>query len=257
MKFVKSHGLGNDYIVIDGKKLKKKLSKKTIINICDRNYGIGSDGILILEKSKRADFKLIIYNPDGTQAEKSGNGLRIFSSFLFNHGYTKKKVFTIETKGGIVTSEFIKKTKNISYFKVAMGKAEFRSKDIPVKIKDILAVSKKIKIKNKTFVFTSVSVGNPHCVIFLKQISSKIAKEYGPYIETNKIFPKRINVQFAKIINRNKVEAEIWERGAGYTLASGSSSCAIVSAGYKLGLLDYEVDVKMPGGTPGIFTSTS
>ena len=249
MKFVKSHGLGNDYIVIDGKKLKKKLSKKTIINICDRNFGIGSDGILILEKSKRADFKLIIYNPDGTQAEKSGNGLRIFSSFLFNHGYTKKKVFTIETKGGIVTSEFIKKTKNISYFKVAMGKAEFRSKDIPVKIKDILAVSKKIKIKNKTFVFTSVSVGNPHCVIFLKQISSKIAKEYGPYIETNKIFPKRINVQFAKIINRNKVEAEIWERGAGYTLASGSSSCAIVSAGYKLGLLDYEVDVKMPGGT--------
>ena len=249
MKFVKSHGLGNDYIVIDGKKLKKKLSKKTIINICDRNYGIGSDGILILEKSKRADFKLIIYNPDGTQAEKSGNGLRIFSSFLFNHGYTKKKVFTIETKGGIVTSEFIKKTKNISYFKVDMGKAEFRSKDIPVKIKDILAISKKIKIKNKTFVFTSVSIGNPHCVIFLEQISSKIAKEYGPYIETNKIFPKRINVQFAKIINRNKVEAEIWERGAGYTLASGSSSCAIVSAGYKLGLLDYEVDVKMPGGT--------
>ena len=249
MKFVKSHGLGNDYIVIDGKQLKKKLSKKTIVKICDRNFGIGSDGILILDKSKKADFKLIIYNPDGTQAEKSGNGLRIFSSFLFNHGYTKKKVFTIETKGGIVTSEFIKKTKNISYFKVDMGKAEFKSKNIPVKIKEILAVSKKIKIKNKTFVFTSVSVGNPHCVIFLEQISSKIAKEYGPYIETNKIFPKRINVQFAKIINRNKVEAEIWERGAGYTLASGSSSCAIVSAGYKLGLLDNEVKVKMPGGT--------
>jgi|TARA_E500000075_G_scaffold20868_1_gene17669 diaminopimelate epimerase len=249
MKFVKSHGLGNDYIVIDGKQLKKKLSKKTIVKICDRNFGIGSDGILILDKSKKADFKLIIYNPDGTQAEKSGNGLRIFSSFLFNHGYTKKKVFTIETKGGIVTSEFIKKTKNISYFKVDMGKAEFKSKNIPVKIKEILAVSKKIKIKNKTFVFTSVSIGNPHCVIFLEQISSKIAKEYGPYIETNKIFPKRINVQFAKIINRNKVEAEIWERGAGYTLASGSSSCAIVSAGYKLGLLDNEVKVKMPGGT--------
>ena len=125
MKFVKSHGLGNDYIVIDGKKLKKKLSKKTIINICDRNFGIGSDGILILEKSKRADFKLIIYNPDGTQAEKSGNGLRIFSSFLFNHGYTKKKVFTIETKGGIVTSEFVKKTKNIRHISIAplMGEA--------------------------------------------------------------------------------------------------------------------------------------
>ena len=249
MKFVKSHGLGNDYIIIDGKQLKKKLSKKTIVKICDRNFGIGSDGILILDKSKKADFKLIIYNPDGTEAEKSGNGLRIFSSFLFNHGYTKKKVFTIETRGGIVTSEFINKTKNISYFKVDMGKAEFKSKNIPVKIKEILAISKKIKIKNKTFVFTSVSVGNPHCVIFLKQISSKIAKEYGPYIETNKIFPKRINVQFAKIINRNKVEAEIWERGAGYTLASGSSSCAIVSAGYKLGLLDNEVKVKMPGGT--------
>jgi diaminopimelate epimerase len=252
MKFIKSHGLGNDYIVIDGKNLKKKLSKTMIVKICDRNFGIGSDGILILDKSKKADFMLKIYNPDGTQAEKSGNGLRIFSSFLYNYGYTKKKTFTIETKGGVVTSKFIKKIKNISYFKVNMGKADFSSKNIPVKIKDALAISKKIKIKSKTFIFTSVSVGNPHCVIFLKEISSKIAKEYGPYLETNKIFPKRINVQFVKIINRNKVEAEIWERGAGYTLASGSSSCAIVSAGYKLGLLNNEVAVKMPGGTLNI-----
>ena len=249
MKFIKSHGLGNDYIVVDGKNLKKKLSKEMIMKICDRNFGIGSDGILILYKSKKADFRLKIYNPDGTQAEKSGNGLRIFSSFLYNHGYTKKKTFTIETKGGIVTSKFIKKIKKISYFKVNMGKADFNSKNIPVKVKDKLAISKKIKIKGKTFIFTSVSVGNPHCVIFLKKISSKIAKEYGPYLETNKIFPKRINVQFAKIINRKKVEAEIWERGAGYTLASGSSSCAIVSAGYRLGFLDSEVAVKMPGGT--------
>lgn len=252
MKFIKSHGLGNDYIVIDGKNLKKKLSKEMIMKICDRNFGIGSDGILILYESKKADFKLKIYNPDGTLAEKSGNGLRIFSSFLYNYGYTKKKTFTIETKGGIVTSKFIKEINKISYFKVNMGKADFSSKNIPVKIKDELAISKKIKIKGKTFVFTSVSVGNPHCVIFLKKISSNIAKEYGPYLETNKIFPKRINVQFAKIINRKKVEAEIWERGAGYTLASGSSSCAIVSAGYRLGFLDNEVTVKMPGGTLNI-----
>ena len=135
MKFVKSHGLGNDYIVIDGKKLKKKLSKKTIINICDRNYGIGSDGILILEKSKRADFKLIIYNPDGTQAEKSGNGLRIFSSFLFNHGYTKKKVFTIETKGGIVTSEFIKKQKIFLILKLLWEKLNLDQKIFPLKLR--------------------------------------------------------------------------------------------------------------------------
>ena len=251
INFVKSHGLGNDYIVIDGKEVNYSLKKREIIRLCNRNYGIGSDGILMLCKSKNADFGLKIYNPDGSQAEKSGNGLRIFSAFLFDHKYVKnKKIISIETKGGLVKSKFIKKNKNKSIFNVEMGNAIFLNNKIPVKIKDKnnSCLNKEINLKNKKFIFNAVSVGNPHCVIFLNKISKDLAKEYGPLIETHRFFPNKINVQFVKIINKSTVNIEIWERGAGYTLASGSSSCGVVSVGYKLGLLNSNVKVQMPGG---------
>ena len=246
--FVKSHGLGNDYIVMDLKKINFKLDKKRIKEICHRNYGIGADGILLLVNSKKADFGLKIYNPDGTEAEKSGNGLRIFSKYLYDYKYTKKRNFLIETKGGIVHSEVILKNKKIKDVKVDMGVASFESKKIPVKTKDKYSINQKIKVKNQSFTYSSVTVGNPHCVIFLKNISKDLALKFGRLIEENKLFPKRTNVQFAQIISKNKVKIEIWERGAGYTLASGSSSCGVVSVGYKLGLLNEKVQVIMPGG---------
>ena len=246
--FVKSHGLGNDYIVMDLKKINFKLDKKRIKEICHRNYGIGADGILLLVNSKKADFGLKIYNPDGTEAEKSGNGLRIFSKYLYDYNYTKKRNFLIETKGGIVRSEVILKNKKIKDVKVDMGVASFESKKIPVKTKDKYSINQKIKVKNQSFTYSSVTVGNPHCVIFLKNTSKDLALKFGRLIEENKLFPKRTNVQFAQIISKNKVKIEIWERGAGYTLASGSSSCGVVSVGYKLGLLNEKVQVIMPGG---------
>ena len=246
--FVKSHGLGNDYIVMDLKKINFRLDKKRIKEICHRNYGIGADGILLLVNSKKADFGLKIYNPDGTEAEKSGNGLRIFSKFLYDYKYTKKRNFLIETKGGIVRSEVILKNKKIKDVKVDMGVASFESKKIPVKTKNKYSINQKIKVKNQSFTYSSVTVGNPHCVIFLKNISKDLALKFGRLIEENKLFPKRTNVQFAQIISKNKVKIEIWERGAGYTLASGSSSCGVVSVGYKLGLLNEKVQVIMPGG---------
>ena len=246
--FVKSHGLGNDYIVMDLKKINFKLDKKRIKEICHRNYGIGADGILLLVNSKKADFGLKIYNPDGTEAEKSGNGLRIFSKYLYDYNYTKKRNFLIETKGGIVRSEVILKNKKIKDVKVDMGVASFESKKIPVKTKDKYSINQKIKVKNQSFTYSSVTVGNPHCVIFLKNISKDLALKFGRLIEENKLFPKRTNVQFAQIISKNKVKIEIWERGAGYTLASGSSSSGVVSVGYKLGLLNEKVQVIMPGG---------
>ena len=246
--FVKSHGLGNDYIVMDLKKINFKLDKKRIKEICHRNYGIGADGILLLVNSKKADFGLKIYNPDGTEAEKSGNGLRIFSKYLYDYKYTKKRNFLIETKGGIVHSEVILKNKKIKDVKVDMGVASFESKKIPVKTKNKYSINQKIKVKNQSFTYSSVTVGNPHCVIFLKNTSKDLALKFGRLIEENKLFPKRTNVQFAQIISKNKVKIEIWERGAGYTLASGSSSCGVVSVGYKLGLLSEKVEVIMPGG---------
>ncbi len=251
IKFIKSHGLGNDYIVIDGKDTGYSLTKSQIKKICHRNYGIGSDGVLMLCKSNIADHGLKIFNPDGSQAEKSGNGLRIFSAYLYEYKKIKRnKKITIETQGGLTASEFVKEIGGKKYIKVEMGEAIFEQKKIPVKVKssDQFCINKVIKLGNKKFIFNCVSVGNPHCVIFSNKISPDITKNYGSKIEVHNYFPNRINVQFAKIINRATVQLEIWERGAGYTLASGSSSCAVVSVGFKLGLLNNKVKVKMPGG---------
>ena len=251
IKFIKSHGLGNDYIVIDGKDTGYSLTKSQIKKICHRNYGIGSDGVLMLCKSNIADYGLKIFNPDGSQAEKSGNGLRIFSAYLYEYKKIKRnKKITIETQGGLTASEFVKEVGRKKYIKVEMGEAIFEQKKIPAKVKssDEYCINKVIKLGNKKFIFNCVSVGNPHCVIFSNKISPDITKNYGSKIEVHNYFPNRINVQFAKIINRATVQLEIWERGAGYTLASGSSSCAVVSVGFKLGLLNNKVKVKMPGG---------
>ena len=247
--FVKSHGLGNDYLVMDSACINFELTNNLIIRICDIHYGIGSDGILLKVPSKIADFGLKIYNPDGSEAEKSGNGLRIFSKFLYDHGYTSNKKFTIETLGGLVTANIIE-TKNEKAFliKVDMGKAIFKSKLIPVISKNEECFNEELKIKDKTYNINCVSVGNPHCVILKDELNIDEILEYGKYIETNSKFPNKINLQFAKVISRNVAEILIWERGAGYTLASGSSSCAVACVLKKKGLIDSNVTIKMPGG---------
>ncbi len=247
--FVKSHGLGNDYIVLDSEKIDFELTEKAVRTICDVHYGIGSDGILVKVSSENADFGLRIFNPDGSEAEKSGNGLRIFCKFLYDYGYTKKKTFTVETKGGIVKGN-IEKVENgrARIITVDMGKAVFEAEKIPVKIDKKECIGEKIKVDDKEFEINCVSVGNPHCVIIVDELDEEIVKKYGKKIENLPIFPNRINVQFVKPISRNEVQIMIWERGAGYTLASGSSSSAVASVMVKRGITDNNVTVKMPGG---------
>ena len=246
--FVKSHGLGNDYIVLDIEKINFKLTPKLIKKICHRNYGIGSDGILLLIKSIKADFGLKIFNPDGTEAEKSGNGLRIFSKFLFDYKYTKKKSFSIETKGGVVRSEVKTKNSKVELVKVEMGTAIFEAKKIPVYTKKEVVLKEKLKIKNKVLTFSSVSIGNPHCVIFTNSLSAKTAIELGEIIEKHKIFPSRTNVQFAKILSKKEVMVEIWERGAGLTKACGTAACATAVSGYINELIEKRVDIEFSLG---------
>ena len=247
--FVKSHGLGNDYICLDEENIDFPLSTQAIKTICDIHYGIGSDGILLKTVSEKADFGLRIFNPDGSEAEKSGNGLRIFIKFLYDYGYTDKREFTIETKGGIVKAT-IDELENgrARIITVDMGRAIFKSDQIPVICGTEECIGKKIKIKDKEFEINCVSVGNPHCVIITDELDEKIVKEYGKLIENYEIFPNRTNVQFAKVISPDLVEIRIWERGAGYTLASGSSSCAVASVMVKRGLTDRNLTIKMPGG---------
>jgi len=248
--FVKSHGLGNDYFVLNEAQISFSLNKKNIQLLCDVHYGIGSDGILLKVPSEKADFGLKIYNPDGSEAEKSGNGLRIFAKYLYDYGYTSGKLFTIETLGGLVTAEVSHETNGkANRVKVDMGKANFNSHQVPVLSDESECMDHPLNIIDETYLINCVSVGNPHCVILRDRLSKAELLKHGSEIENHPLFPNRINVQFAKVISRTEVEILIWERGAGYTLASGSSSCAVAAIMVKKGLTDRKLTLKMPGGT--------
>ena len=234
MKFYKYHALGNDYLVITPAELKDVPESDTVRLLCHRNYGIGSDGILFgpLE-SKSCDHRLRILNPDGSEAEKSGNGLRIFARFLWDEGLVGNEPFTVETLGGEVSCVVSHDGREVT---VEMGKVVFEN------------LNETITIGNQSMTYCAVSVGNPHCVVRLDDPTSVQAKHYGPIIEVAPRFPNRTNVQFMSVINRNSIQIEIWERGAGYTLASGSSSTAAAAVAHKLGLCDSDIIVHMPGG---------
>jgi len=247
--FVKGHGLGNDYIVmVEGRS--PKMTEANIRLLCDRNYGIGSDGILLLGKNT-SPFGLRIFNPDGSEAEKSGNGLRIFSKFLYEYGYARETSFPIDTAGGRVHSTVILgKDGRVEAVKVEMGSYTFDPAVVGIPgrpgpmVEEILALEGGTEIRG-----SAVSVGNPHFVFFVDSIDEDFIKEKGRLIENNRIFPKRINTQMVRVTGENEIEIRIWERGAGYTLASGSSSCAAASCAVHLGRVKSPVTVHMPGGT--------
>jgi len=246
MKFFKYHGLGNDYLVINPADIEGELTESQIQLICHRNYGVGSDGILLgpLE-SPECDFGLRIFNPDGSEAEKSGNGLRIFSRYLWDQGLVKSDSFTIETAGGKVTSQVHEGGKSAT---VDMGSVSFDSTKIPVTGDHREVINETLSFDSVDFTFCAATVGNPHCVILRDEISVEETRKWGPHIETDPRFPNRTNVQFMKVLDRSNIQIEIWERGAGYTLASGSSSSAAAAVAHKLGLCDSDITVHMPGG---------
>ena len=245
MKFHKYHGLGNDYIVIDPRETNISLNESTIKLICHRNFGVGSDGILYGPEIKDNCFKLRIFNPDGSEAEKSGNGLRIFSRYLWDIGLVKTKPFIINTIGGNVQSEVMN---NGDLIKIEMGKVSFIASDIPLNGEPGEVINRNFVIKGKSFRYCAANIGNPHCIILCDEISPELAKEYGPHIENNPMFPRKTNVQFMKVLDKKHIQIEIWERGAGYTLASGSSSIASAAVAFKLGLCGNSITVKMQGG---------
>ena len=247
--FVKSHGLGNDYIVLNEYEIGFELNKNAIQKICDVHYGIGSDGILLKVPSYKANYGLRILNPDGSEAEKSGNGLRIFAKYLYDYKFARDKFFTIETSGGMVRAEIIEeengKAKTI---KMDMGKAYFKPEEIPVNSEKKECLDEILHLEYKDYKINCVSVGNPHCVVLKDELDIKEIKQFGPQIENHPMFPNRINVQFAKVVSPTEVEVIIWERGAGWTLASGSSSCAVASIVVKKGLTERILNIRMPGG---------
>lgn len=249
MKFTKYHALGNDYLILDPKDAGELPDKTSIIRICHRNFGLGSDGILFGPlPAKDADFGLRIINPDGSEAEKSGNGLRIFARYLYDTNQVDdKKPFTVDTPGGIVRCKL---SENAASITVEMGKVRFAMDHIPLDGPEQADhnIGKQLSVNGTNYTVYLADIGNPHCVIPLPEISEQLACKDGAAIETHPLFPNRTNVQFLKVIDRKTIQIEIWERGAGYTLASGSSSSAAAAVAHRIGLCDREITVLMPGG---------
>jgi len=253
MNFHKYHALGNDYIILDPAEVPAVPAAEQIRTICRRNFGIGSDGILYGPlKTDRADFALRIFNPDGSEAEKSGNGLRIFARYLWDRKKVAKRPFTVSTPGGIVTAQLARDGSSVT---VEMGKVCFNSAEIPVAGPPREVINETIEIDGRNITFCAATIGNPHCVVLSEDISEAQARRFGPVIERDSRFPNRTNVQFMKVMDRANIRIEIWERGAGYTLASGSSSCAAAAVARRLGLCDSNITVHMPGGQIEIVVS--
>ncbi len=243
----KYQGLGNDYLVIDPNRSDMELTREKIKRICDRNFGAGSDGILYGPFFEEGRIGVKIYNPDGSEAEKSGNGIRIFGKYLLDKGYLRKGPFLLSTLGGEVEVEFL----NLrgTDIRVNMGKVSFASGQIPVTGEEREIINDAMLFRERLYNVTCVSVGNPHCVIMMEKVTKEEVLDLGPYVEQAAQFPERINMQLCHVIDRNHLQIEIYERGAGYTLASGTSACAAAAAAYKMGLIDAAVAVHMPGGT--------
>jgi diaminopimelate epimerase len=235
-EFVKSHGLGNDYVVVDTERFPFALTPGRVRLLCHRNLGLGSDGVL--EVSRRdGGFFVRIWNPDGSEAERSGNGLRIAAKFLSERGYTDADRFAIATVAGPVAVEVFREGGGVNAVRLEMGRAA------------IDPSLRRLDVGGEALDVTVLSVGNPHCVVFGQPLTRERLFVLGPRIENHERFPARINVQLAEPAGRDRVRALVWERGAGHTLASGTSACAVAAAAFSRGLVDGRVTVEMEGGS--------
>lgn len=239
------HGLGNDYLVFDPNKNELELDEKNVKMICNRNMGLGSDGIL--EGPLMGEHLAVkIWNPDGSVAQKSGNGVRIFAKYLKDAGYVQKKHYELLTDGGIVEVTYL--NEDGTRLRISMGKLSFVSDEIPVVGEKREVINEDMVFGNNLYPTTCVSVGNPHCVIPMQEISKELVCKIGAHSENARYFPERVNTEIMKVTDRNHIAIETYERGAGYTMATGTGACAAAGVAYKLGLTENKMIVHMPGG---------
>lgn len=242
----KYQGLGNDYLVLDPNKNKVQLVGKKIELLCRRGFGIGADGVLFGPILKDGKIEVRIFNPDGGEVEISGNGVRIFAKYLMDQQYVTKKQFVISTRDRDVEVECL--NERGTEFKINMGKASFLSDDIPVDGTSREVINEPFTFDGQMYNATCLTVGNPHCIIMMENVTKETAREIGPYVENHREFPNRMNLQICKVIDPANLQIEIYERGAGYTQASGTGSVAAAAAAYRMGLTGSCVNVNQPGG---------
>ena len=245
INFTKMQGLGNDFIILDYEEyLKtKKTPDELAVKLCDRHFSIGADGLIIVNpNTKQTDIGWIFYNADGTIAQMCGNGIRCFAKYVYSKGLVNKKEFSVETKAGTI----IPKILDNGEVRVNMSKPILEPEKIPVNSQNNLNFE--LKVSDKTFTANAVSMGNPHCIIITDENTKELALKYGREIETHSLFPEKTNVEFIKILSRNEINLDVWERGCAITLACGTGACASVVACILNGLCDNNVKVNLPGG---------
>lgn len=250
IKFTKMHGLGNDYVYIDctdEQKIKNISSLAQFIS--NRHFGVGSDGLILICKSDIADFKMRMFNYDGTEAEMCGNGIRCVGKFVYDKGLTKKDNITVETLAGIKKLKFNIKKGNVETVEVDMGEPILEPDKVPVISEEAIVKNLKIKARENEFKFTCVSMGNPHAITIVDNTKDFNIEKYGPVLERDEHFPRRANIEFIELVDKNNIKMRVWERGAGETLACGTGACASVVACALNGYIENEANVELLGGT--------
>ena len=252
IKFTKMHGLGNDYVYIDAINQKIENESSLAKFVSNRHFGIGSDGLILICKSEIADFKMRMFNSDGSEAEMCGNGIRCVGKFVYDKGLTNKTTVKIETLAGIKTLILNTKDGKVETARVDMGEPILEAEKIPVISTEKPVKNLELEAENKKFKFTCVSMGNPHAITIVENTKVFDVEKYGKVLEIDKAFPKKANIEFAQIIDRQNINMRVWERGAGETLACGTGACATAVACNLNGLTDRKVNIELLGGTLNI-----
>ncbi|NLT95593.1 MAG: diaminopimelate epimerase [Clostridia bacterium] len=249
MEFTKMHGLGNDFILINALEDEKDVDYYELApKLCDRNFGIGADGLLIILPSEIADIKMRIINSDGSEAEMCGNGIRCFAKYVFEKGIINKTRMEVETLAGIIIPEIMLNNNKVVSVRVNMGEPQLDRAKIPMEGPPGPVIKEKLKVLDNEFEITAVSMGNPHCVIFVSDLTAIDINKWGPLLEKHPVFPRKTNVEFVQIINPAEAVMRVWERGAGITLACGTGACATIVAGVLNNLLNRKATIKLLGG---------
>lgn len=248
MKFTKMQGLGNDYVYVNCLKEKLENPSKTAIQVSDRHFGIGSDGLILINPSEVADFEMEMYNADGSRGEMCGNGIRCVAKYVYDYGLTDKTQISVETLGGIKYLDLTVENGKVKLVKVDMGRPILEPAQIPIVAEGDTVIDAPILVDGKGYRMTGVSMGNPHTVVFMDDVKNLEIEKIGPLFENHERFPKRINTEFVKVLDRKTVEMRVWERGSAETLACGTGACAVAVACILNGLTENEVTVKLLGG---------
>ena len=248
MRFTKMQGLGNDYVYVNCFEEKVARPSETAVRVSDRHFGIGADGLILIKPSEKADFEMEMYNADGSRGEMCGNGIRCVAKYVYDYGLTDQTHISIETLGGIKYLDLIVEEGRVRLVKVDMGSPVLEAEQIPIIGLGNRVLDEPIRVDDMEYRITAVSMGNPHGVVFLKDVKNLEIEKIGPLFEHHECFPNRVNTEFAHVLDRQTAEMRVWERGSGETLACGTGACAVAVACVLNGYTEEEVTVKLLGG---------